>query len=652
MNRNQNAKGFRALASKSAILSALVRFSDFLRVKISESFTARLLAGNERHSGSGLFSLLGERLGFRRRVSIPFKRFMAKHVEGSVLLSRLKAGITSLPNLKLNCIGIFYFAVGLSCSVFYLVQRFALGHLSTPLSELAYGVLAILIGSILTVSQKRCGDALSDSRILSFLLFDLLGIRREALLPKGKPMGRGDASFLLGVAAGILGALTSPPAMLLLFPLAALAYAVLLLPESGVVLILLILPFFSAATVGLLTVYVTLAWLLKLVRGKRTFATASPDVAALCFAVVLFFGGGISVTPIESLRAAAVMITMMAGYFITVNLIRTTEWVARCGKALLLSFGITALAGVLQYLLGFAPAKWLDASLLTVIPGRTVSFFENPNVLAEFLILGLPFAVTAVRLSRPGDRRMAHVLLVLLSLACLLFTWSRGGWLGAIAALLLLFLLTSRAVVAKLFCGLLLLPAALALLPNSITARFLSSFSLTDTSLAYRFDIWNSVDGLLSDCFAGGIGVGEAAFRRVYPLYSLSAIEAAPHTHNLYTQIAVSVGFTGLFVFLAFLFVFLRHYASYTVTGRGDDARLRLTAAAGFSAVVGFLTMGMADYVWYNNRILLLFWMVLGLTSAAIRSGARERIVSPLDGPHLDIDCKRPTAVFRGRKDR
>jgi len=206
--------------------------------------------------------------------------------------------------------------------------------------------------------------------------------------------------------------------------------------------------------------------------------------------------------------------------------------------------------------------------------------------------------------------------------------------------------------VAKLFCGLLLLPAAFALLPNSITTRFLSSFSLTDTSLAYRFDIWNGVDGLLSDCFAGGIGVGEAAFRRVYPLYSLSAIEAAPHTHNLYTQIAVSVGFTGLFVFLAFLFVFLRHYASYTVTGREDDARLRLTAAAGFSAVVGFLTMGMADYVWYNNRILLLFWMVLGLTSAAIRSGARERIVSPLDGPHLDIDCKRPTAVFRGRKDR
>jgi len=652
MNRNQSQNGFRGFAAKSMILSALVRFSDFLRGKIAESFIGHLLAGNERHGGNGLFRYLGQKLGFRRRISIPFKRFMAKHIEKSALLTWITGRIAALPDLKLNCIGIFYFAIGLYSSISYLIQRFALNRTATPQSQLIYGLIAVAVGGILTASQKRCGEAICDSRILSSLLFNTLGIRREPLQSKGKPMGRGDASFLFGIAAGALGTLTSLPAVLLALPLLVLAYAILLLPECGVVLLLLILPFFGTFEVGLLTVFVTISWLLKLMRGKRTLAMLSPDAAAICFGIVLFFGGTVSVTPTESLRAALIMIAMMAGYFITVNLIRTAEWVERCVKALLFSFGVTAIVGVSEYLFGLAPQNWLDVSMLTIIPGRAVSFFGNPNVLAEFLILGLPFAVAAMALSRPGDRRFGYLLLMLLSLGCLVVTWSRGGWIAAIVALLLLFLLTSRAVIAKLFCGFLLLPAFLAILPDSIMIRFLSAFRGADSSLSYRFGIWSGVDGLLSDCFAGGIGVGETAFRRVYPLYSLSAIEAAPHTHNLYTQIAVSVGFTGLAVFLAFLVIFLRHYVSYTVTGQQDDPRLRLTAAAGFSGIVGFLVMGMADYVWYNSRIFLLFWMILGLTSAAIRTGARERIVTPLDGPHLDIDCKRPAAFYRGRKDR
>jgi O-antigen ligase len=175
---------------------------------------------------------------------------------------------------------------------------------------------------------------------------------------------------------------------------------------------------------------------------------------------------------------------------------------------------------------------------------------------------------------------------------------------------------------------------------------------MTDTSIAYRIGIWRGTESLLSECFAGGIGMGEEAFRRVYPLYSLSAVETAPHTHNLYTQIMVSVGFTGFALFAALLLVFLRHVAAYSRTGKSDPAVLRYTASAGFSAIVGFLLMGMTDYVWYNSRVVLLFWMVLGLTSAAIRVGESERIEARLDGPHLEFDYKRRTAATSGRKDR
>lgn len=652
MNRKQGQRGFRAFAAKSLILSALVRFSDFLRYQVSESFIGHLLAEDRRHGEEGLFRHLIQAIGLRRRISIPFKRFMARHMDRSTLLTRVNGWISRLPDLKLSCVGIFYFSVGLSYSIAYLLQRFALNQTVIPRSDLNCGLIAVAVGTLLTASQKRCGEAVCESRLLSFFLSDLLGLPQESLHGGDKPFGRGDVSFLLGLVAGIIGILTSQALILVALPLLALGYAIFRVPECGVVLILLLLPFGGTAEIGILTLLVTASWLLKLMRGKRTMAMLSPDVAVLCFGIVLLFGGIVSVTPKDSLRAALIMLVMMAGYFVTVNLIRTSEWIARCGKALLLALGITSLVGVTEYLLGFAPQEWLDVSMLAIIPGRAVSFFGNPNVLAEFLVLCLPFAVTAMTLSRPGDRRLGHLLLILLSTGCLIVTWSRGGWIAAIVALLLLLLLTSRAVIPKLFCVVLFLPALAAMLPSSVLTRFLSAFHGADSSLSYRFGIWNGVDSLLSDCFAGGIGWGEEAFHRVYPLYSLSTLETAPHTHNLYTQIDVSVGFTGLAVFLAFLVIFLRHYASYTATGRQDDPCLRLTASAGFCGIAGFLVMGLAEYVWYNSRIVLLFWMILGLTSAAIRTGARERIVTLPDGPYLDIDCKRPAAFHRGRKDR
>jgi O-antigen ligase len=490
---------------------------------------------------------------------------------------------------------------------------------------LVLGILSALLGGILTASQKQCGEAIRQSRILSLLLFDAMGMKRDSLSSDGPPIGRGDVAFLIGIAAGCIGMLTSPSAILCVVPFLFLGYGILRQPESGVILLLLAVPFFGTATIGSLALFVTACWLLKVIRGKRILATNALDVSVLAFAFVVLAGGMVSVTGMESLRAAAIFLVMLSGYFIVVNLIRTSEWIVRCRRALLFALAVTATFGVVEYLLGFAPQKWLDPTMLSIIPGRCVSVFANPNVLAAALLLLLPFAMTARSLSPSGDRRLEWTVLLFVTFLCLVFTWSRGGWIGAACVVLVMALLLSRHLLARIFCILLLLPAALVCLPDSILRRILSAFHMTDTSIAYRIGIWRGTESLLSECFAGGIGMGEEAFRRVYPLYSLSTVETAPHTHNLYTQIMVSVGFTGFALFAALLLVFLRHVAAYSRTGKSDPAVLRYTASAGFSAIVGFLLMGMTDYVWYNSSVHLAFWMVLAMVNANIRISFAEQ---------------------------
>ncbi len=645
MKAKQKQNGFARLVSASLILSALLSLSRLIKRSFRESFFGHLLSGDHRAVGGGVFTFLGNKINFRRRVSIPVKRYFARQFEQSLLLGKLKKWLSALPDLPLRSVGVFYFSAGLTLSVAYLIRRFALGIETTALSELVGGIASAVTGSILTASKKSCGESVLESRLLSFFLFRALGLPKDAPAPRSAALGRGDTSFLFGIAAGCVGTLTSPVAVLFAGPFLCLAYAVLLHPECGVILMLTALPFLGTAELTQLTLFVTGCWLLKVLRGKRSVSGASLDIAVLAFAAVILLGGLLSVIPSESVNAALVLLTLMMGYFLTVNLIRTTEWVGRCVGALLFSAGATALVGTAGALLGLFPETAPLASVSSALTEGTASLYLSSDGLAALLLLALPFAFTARSLAPAGDRRFGYGLLILLFLVSLTLTGSQSGIPAAIVSLLLFFLIAWRGrAIAAVFCGLLLLPLLSLFLPQEVTSRFLAFFTLPDGSAVH------GLDRLLSDCYAGGIGVGETVFRRIHSLYSAFPAEIA--SQSLFVRITLSVGVAGLAVFLVLLFIFLRHYAAHTARGRSDPPRLRLTVSAGFAAIVGFLLMGASDYVWYHDRVFLLFWMVLGLTSAAIRTAARERIARPLDGPHLDLELKHSAALFSGRKDR
>lgn len=121
---------------------------------------------------------------------------------------------------------------------------------------------------------------------------------------------------------------------------------------------------------------------------------------------------------------------------------------------------------------------------------------------------------------------------------------------------------------------------------------------------------------MLADVFYFGIGIGEGAFADIYPFYALSGIEAAPHSHNLYLQITVEVGLFALIAFLIFVFTFAQCSLSFC---KNAVSKANKTICLGiFCGIVAFLIQGLTDYVWYNYRLFLLFWMIAGLGIAHI----------------------------------
>ena len=321
--------GKRSFAKNSMIIGALSRFSDFLRNRFDESFFGWLLCGNYRHEENGIIGLAGEKLKIRQRITVPFKRFNARAFENSLILRKNGEMFRKIPDVQFKYTGIFVFAFGLYTAISCLIKNFGAAIAGQSFYTLYLGVICAAIGGIISTSQKRLSETVAGSRILSFLIFRVLGIKPAAVSGTGKSRGRGDVSFVSGIVLGLISEITSPFAALLAIPVSALAFAVLAVPECGAVCVILAFPFLGMRQLALLCAFVTAAWLLKLMRGKRTVSTSSLDIAVLAFAAVMLAGGLVSVTREESMRYALYFICFMSGYFIAVNLIRTSEWFYR-----------------------------------------------------------------------------------------------------------------------------------------------------------------------------------------------------------------------------------------------------------------------------------------------------------------------------------
>ena len=179
----------------------------------------------------------------------------------------------------------------------------------------------------------------------------------------------------------------------------------------------------------------------------------------LLFGFVLFLGGFFSSGGTASLKASLVFCCFMLGYFLVANLLRTTERIERMAAAMLIAALIVAAIGVFQYVTGSAESTWQDTTMFSDISGRVVSTFANPNVLAEYLVMMLPICGAMLITSKRGTERAFYPLTFIMLGLCLVFTWSRGAWLGFLAGAAMFLLIWSRKFMVAGWFGLMAVPA-------------------------------------------------------------------------------------------------------------------------------------------------------------------------------------------------
>ena len=426
--------------------------------------------------------------------------------------------------------------------------------------------------------------------------------------------------LLIGIVASAASLFIFPPIYVAVGVVGIIgALSVLAYPELGVIAITAAAPFLPTMVLAAMLGYTMLCYFFKLL----TDSNYAPFIDSTGLMVVLYAGVGLfygftSFAPASSINIAMLTTLIMLSYLVTTMLINSKRKLNTLLFTFCTSAAATGVVGAYQKLSGKVDMTWVDKALFSDLTLRVYSTFANPNVYGSYLLLAIPVCLIMIHMSNKLIHKMYYVLISLLLLYNLGFTYSRGCYLALGAGLIIYIMFMEKRLITLFAAGIVVVPFVA---PVSMLNRFFSITNLSDSSTSYRIYIWQATLRVLKDFWISGLGQGIDAYNVVYPYYAFSDV-TAPHSHNLFLQVFTELGIFGLIVFLILLLTFFRTLLRLFYKTRNNKTKSFL--ACFFAATVAFLFQGMFDYVFYNYRVMLTFFIFMGIGSAMVNVRLKE----------------------------
>lgn len=553
-----------------------------------------------------------------RQLASNYSRSLAYIASRNPITRSLAAAIGYVKQLPVNFYGMIGCVFGIYTVLIYLVKLYALPQYPAVFSHPVLGGVLVLLSIPLLFQSKPISQLIPTSRILSFFFYDLFGL--PGLTGDSKASrSSGTVAFLIGSLLGVCAFFVSPYVITGVILLAVYVTLCFYSPEFCFTTTMIAIPFmtvfFPNPTVILcsLICLCAVSYVIKIALLKRVFRFELIDLFVLLLAFVYLISGIVAVIRGGSFAPTVSFLCLsLGGYFLAANLVKGDISIRRTVRAIIFSSAIVAAIGLAEELLGFAVNSWIDTTRFPDILGRVTSTLGNPNVLGEFLVVTIPFALCSFFISRHLSGKIFAGIVFAMSVTAAILTWSRGTWLSLIVCFVIFAVAVNRRAIFGVVSLAIVAPLSYFIIPKTITDRFLSAFTTLDSSIVYRFSIWRSCASAATDNIA--IGIGRGSFPEIYPEYAEQGAETAEHAHNVFLQIALESGIVALAVFILTIAVFVIASVEYR---RKDRTRsFRYLYAAGFSVTVSLLFFGMVDHIWYDNRMLLVFWIVLGICTS------------------------------------
>ena len=270
--------------------------------------------------------------------------------------------------------------------------------------------------------------------------------------------------------------------------------------------------------------------------------TARPREVSLLLLLGLLAGLSIPLgaDPGNSLEALGEFLKVILMFVVMVNVLRT--WSRWRGMFLLLlgTSCYLSVAAINNYATGQDTVEGYRAG------GIGTNMFQNPNDMALFLVTIVPVTASMILGTRNLFVKLTYAVCTLLLLAAIMVSYSRGGFLGLVAAgAVMTWKIARRQRVAAFALAVVLIIPLVVLAPGGFGRRLASSFTDSDKGSsvsARRGELKKSIIvSLRYPIF--GVGLGNYRFRSDLGLA----------THNAYTQISAELGLAAAVVYVMFI---------------------------------------------------------------------------------------------------
>lgn len=403
-------------------------------------------------------------------------------------------------------------------------------------------------------------------------------------------------------------------------------------------LVFVLAPFVSSTLVGLLLAACGGFWLLITLTDLRDQAKLTP----VHLIVLLYWGIATVATALSPVKTAAfVGWTKLTLYLLMFALAarvlrspRIRSWMIAIYLHVAL---IVSVYGLRQWFFGAtALATWVDPESPLSKTTRVYSYLGNPNLLAAYLLPAIALSAMAIFAWRGWIPKALALTMFLVNSICLVLTFSRGGWIGllALAVSLLVLLVYWLSIQLPPFWRKWSLPILLAgmlsvlilaiLFVEPVRDRVLSIFAgRGDSSNNFRINVWLAVIEMIRDRPILGIGPGNNAFNLVYPLYQQPKYTALS-AYSVPLEVAVETGLIGLFCFLWLIVVLFSQGLTQLQRLRQQNTREGFWLIAAIAIMVGMLTHGTVDTVWYRPEVSTLWWLTVALIASYLHAPASQ----------------------------
>jgi O-antigen ligase len=340
-------------------------------------------------------------------------------------------------------------------------------------------------------------------------------------------------------------------------------------------------------------------------------------------------------------------------YYVVATQFRRSEQLAKLVDTLVFLTIGAALLGFSQYSAGHSP----DA----------VGLFGDHQLFGSFLMILLPLVgVQAVTEKKPG-RQMAAQIATVFGVTALLISQARSAWIGAVAGLVVLAILTLVAA-SRTRSGLrgkhetvlplvLIAVAAgffLMLWPQTAhvfsRATSISKFTAVDTWLS-RQHTWNGALKMIAARPVFGHGMGQYPVVQNHfthegiPLVATMRFSTlGEQAHNFYLQTAAELGIIGLLLFAGILITFW-------ITGLYRvlhmDAGIRRSLLLGsLASTIAFAVDAFASPSWQLGQVSMFLWLSMGIGVCCLQKRTRAEEAEEVEPAMVPTRVSRPIAVF------